>query len=95
MNNVVLLQCQRGPSIAPLNPSAFSLIDTLERRHGLALVFIEGASNDPSVFDINIWHGSVVLPRQCVFHPVLVVTLRVSRQIYELVNNQVAKRTSG
>ena len=54
------------------------LIDTLERRHGLALIFIEGISNDTSIFDINIRRGSIVLPRQCVLHPVLIVTLWAS-----------------
>lgn len=34
----------------------FSLsIDTLERWHGFALIFIEGVSDDASVLDINVW----------------------------------------
>lgn len=74
-SDVAVLKGQRGPRIVPLNPSASLLIDTLERQHGLALVFIEGASNDTSVLDINSWRGNVVLPRQCMLHPVLVVTL--------------------
>jgi hypothetical protein len=71
----VALQRQRTRLSRPRIPLISLSIDTLERRHGLALVFIEGVSNDASVFDINVWRGNIVLPRQCVFHPLIVVTL--------------------
>jgi len=67
----------------------FPSIDTLERWYGFALVFIERVRNYAPVFDVDIWRSSVVLPRQCVFHPILVITLctatsdlRVSERIH-------------
>lgn len=51
------------------------LVDALEGRYGLALVFVECRVDDLAVFDLDIWLGWVVLERQSVLHPVLIVTL--------------------
>ena len=64
-------------------------INTLEWWYRFALIFIESVRNYASVFDVNIWRSSVVLPRKSVFHPILVITLctatsdlRVSERIH-------------
>jgi hypothetical protein len=52
------------------------LIYTLERRYGLAFVFVQCSANNCSVFDIYLRFGVIMLECKCMLHPVLVVTLR-------------------
>ena len=52
------------------------LVDTLERRHRLALGLIERRSNNLPVPELNLTLR-LLLPRQGVFHPVLIITLGV------------------
>ena len=50
-------------------------VDTLERRDGLALVLVERVADDATVLEVDLGRVHVVLPRERVLHPVLVVTL--------------------
>jgi hypothetical protein len=50
------------------------LVDTLERRNGLALVLIQGLGLNGTVAELNVAVG-LLLPGESVLHPVLVVTL--------------------
>ena len=52
------------------------LVDTLERRHRLALVLVERLADDVAVLDVDGRRLNVVLPREGVLHPVLIVTLQ-------------------
>ena len=53
------------------------LVDMLERRDGLALGLVEGLVDDATVLDVDLRRVDVVLPRECVLHPVLIITLRL------------------
>lgn len=58
-----------------LRPHMATLVDTLHWRHGLALVLIEGGTNDAAVREVNLAVG-LLLPAKRVLHPVLIVTVR-------------------
>src|SRR3954465_12971274 len=66
-----ILQILRG-SI----PQIASLVGTLERRHGLALVLIQGVGLDGTVAELDLTVG-LLLPGESVLHPVLIVTVGV------------------
>jgi len=51
------------------------LVDTLEGRDGLALVLVEGSIDDAAVLELDVGRLGVVLERESVLHPVLVITL--------------------
>jgi hypothetical protein len=50
------------------------LVDTLERRNGLALVLIQGLGLNGTVTEVDL-AVSLLLPGEGVLHPVLVVTV--------------------
>ena len=54
------------------------LIDALERRYGLALVFVQCIVYDVSVPDLDVGFRRVALERERVLHPVFVVSLSFS-----------------
>lgn len=54
--------------------SATGLVNTLERRNGLALVGVQGVGLDGTVAKLDVAVG-LLLPGESVLHPVLVVTL--------------------
>ena len=55
--------------------SPSQLIDTLEGRHGLALVFVKGRVNDTTVLEDNVGRLGIGLEGQSVLHPGLIITL--------------------
>jgi len=57
-------------------PQTFSLVCTLERRHGLALGLVQSGADDLSVGQVDL-AVRLLLERESVLHPVLVVTVRV------------------
>lgn len=52
------------------------LVDTLEGRHALALVLVEGPVLDSTVAKVDLT-VRLLLPGESVLHPVLVITLGV------------------
>lgn len=56
--------------------SAASLVHTLERRHRLALLLVQRVGLHRTVLQVHLAVG-LLLPRQGVLHPVLVITLGV------------------
>lgn len=60
---------------SPSVPRATRLVCTLERRHRLALLVIQGLGLDSTEVQVNLAVG-VLLPCEGVLHPVLVITLR-------------------
>ena len=60
-----------------------ALVYTLERRHGLAFVFVQGGGDDTAVSQLNIRRFDVVLEGERVLHPFLVITLlKTSIRLY-------------
>jgi hypothetical protein len=51
------------------------LVRALERRHGLALVLVEGVVRDRAVSELHVRRLDVRLERKRVLHPLLVITL--------------------
>lgn len=51
------------------------LVHTLERRNGLALIFVQRGANDLAVLELNVGRIDVVLEGEGMLHPFLVVTL--------------------
>lgn len=60
---------------SPSVPRATRLVCTLERRHRLALLVVQGLSLDSTEVQVNLAVG-LLLPCEGVLHPVLVITLR-------------------
>ena len=58
------------------------LVNTLERRHCLALVFVESGTDDIAVLDRDVGLGGILDPGQGVLHPGFVVTLVMTRNQY-------------
>jgi hypothetical protein len=52
------------------------LVDTLEGRHALALVLVEGLVLDTAVAQVDLT-VRLLLPGESVLHPVLIITLGV------------------
>lgn len=53
------------------------LVDTLERRNGLALVLVERRVNDTTELDLYVRCRRLALPRESVLHPFLIITLHL------------------
>ena len=51
------------------------LVHTLERWNGLALILIQGGSNDTTVSNLNIRFFDVTLECKRMLHPLIIVTL--------------------
>ena len=66
------------------------LIRTLERGNSLALLLIQRVHHDASVADIDV-AVRLLLPRQGVFHPVLVVSLGVCKQLALLLDQGLSE----
>ena len=66
----------RDPTtFATAAPRPRRLVDTLEWWHRLALVLVERVADNATVLEVDLGRVHVVLPRERVLHPVLVVTL--------------------
>ena len=52
------------------------LVNSLEGRDRLALVFVQGGVDDIAIFEHNIWAIMIRLEGERVLHPVVIVTLR-------------------
>lgn len=62
-------------------PIAERLVNTLEWRYRLALVLVEGVSDDSTVLDVDLWRVDIVLPGEGVLHPLIIVTLPITERI--------------
>lgn len=69
LRGILQILCGSIPKIA-------SLVGTLERRHSLALVLIQGVGLDGTVAKLDLTVG-LLLPGESVLHPVLIVTVGV------------------
>ena len=78
-----------------MSPSwIFPLINTFEGRYRLALVFIQGGMDNVSVLNIDVRFGRIVLERECVLHPMLIIALLWDQQNLS-TRFKIAQLTSG
>lgn len=54
-----------------------ALVHSLERWNSLALILVQGITNDSTVFDLNIRFIHIVLEGKGVLHPLIIVALRI------------------
>jgi hypothetical protein len=75
-DTAIMLVCIRQSQRVPKCSMKMYLVDTFERRNGLALVLVQSVADDTTILDVDFGGFTIVLPGESVLHPVLVVTLQ-------------------